>query len=70
MQLIRVARQAGGTWLLGPRGPGRVWFEVDVAAGEPCKWVTPFGTRVLDWWDSDRARGPDFYANCETNRHR
>jgi len=50
--LIRGARQPDGTWLQGRRDPGRVWFEVDVPAGEPSKWLTLYGTRVLDWWDS------------------
>lgn len=49
--LIRAARQPDGTWLQARRHPGRVWFEVDVAVGEPSKWLTLFGTRVLDWWD-------------------
>ncbi len=34
------------------RHPGRVWFEVDVPAGEPSKWLTLSATRVLNWWDS------------------
>ncbi|HEY3748593.1 MAG TPA: squalene cyclase [Pseudonocardiaceae bacterium] len=52
IELIRAARQPDGTWLQAGRQPGRVWFEVDVPAGEPSKWLTLFGTRVLDWWDS------------------
>jgi hypothetical protein len=28
-----------------------VWFEVDVPPGEPSKWLTLHGTRVLAWWD-------------------
>jgi hypothetical protein len=52
IEMIRAARQPDGTWLQGGRHPGRVWFEVDVLAGEPSKWLTLFGTRVLDWWDS------------------
>jgi hypothetical protein len=51
IELIRAARQPDGTWLQGHRHPGRVWFEVDVPAGEPSKWLTFFGTRVLRWWD-------------------
>ncbi|MFT7837871.1 squalene cyclase [Saccharothrix sp. BKS2] len=50
--LVRAARQPDGTWLQARRHPGRVWFEVDVPAGEPSKWLTLSGTRVLDWWDS------------------
>jgi len=33
------------------RHPGRVWIEVDVPPGEPSKWLTFYGTRVLAWWD-------------------
>jgi hypothetical protein len=47
--VIRSQRQPDGTWLQARRHPGRVWFEVDVPAGEPSKWLTFFATRVLDW---------------------
>jgi hypothetical protein len=53
IELIRAARQPDGTWLQARRHPGRVWFEVDAPAGEPSKWLTLFGTRVLAWWDSE-----------------
>jgi hypothetical protein len=49
---IRAARQPDGTWRQALRHPGRVWFEVDAPVGEPSKWLTLFGTRVLDWWDT------------------
>lgn len=49
---IRSARQPDGTWLQGRRHPGRVWFEVDVDEGEPSKWLTFFGLRSLQWWDT------------------
>lgn len=52
---IRAQRQPDGTWMQARRHPGRVWFEVDVDAGEPSKWLTFFGTRVLQWWDSARS---------------
>ena len=52
--LIRAARRPDGTWLQARRHPGRVWFEVDVPAGEPSKWLTLYGTRVLAWWDSQK----------------
>ncbi|HEV7418510.1 MAG TPA: squalene cyclase [Mycobacterium sp.] len=52
IDLIRAARQPDGTWLQAGRHPGRVWFEVDAPVGEPSKWLTLFGTRVLAWWDS------------------
>ena len=54
MEEIRVQRQADGTWLQARRHPGRVWFEVDVPAGEPSKWLTFVGTRVLEWWGAAR----------------
>ncbi len=50
---IRRQRQPDGTWFQYRRHPGRVWFEVDVPAGEPSKWLTFYGTRVLDWWDAN-----------------
>jgi hypothetical protein len=53
---IRAARQPDGTWLQARRHPGRVWFEVDAPAGQPSKWLTLFGTRVLDWWDTRHGR--------------
>jgi hypothetical protein len=52
IELVRAARQPDGTWLQSGRHPGRVWFEVDAPAGEPSKWLTLFGARVLAWWDS------------------
>jgi hypothetical protein len=52
IEAVRVQRQPDGTWLQARRHPGRVWFEVDVPAGQPSKWLTFLGTRVLDWWDA------------------
>jgi hypothetical protein len=52
IERIRAARQPDGTWLQAGRHPGRMWFEVDVPAGEPSPWLTLFGTRVLAWWDA------------------
>lgn len=52
--LIRAARQPDGTWRQGPVLPGRVWFEVDEPEGQPSKWLTLYGTRVLEWWDAAR----------------
>ncbi|WP_243696116.1 squalene cyclase [Labedella phragmitis] len=51
VELVRSARQADGTWLQAGRLPGRVWVDIDVPEGEPSKWLTLIGTRVLDWWD-------------------
>jgi hypothetical protein len=52
IEQIRAARQLDGTWIQERRHPGRVWFEVDVEAGEPSKWLTYYGTKVLEWWDA------------------
>lgn len=54
IELIHAARLPDGTWTQAKRHPGRVWFEVDVAPGEHSKWLTLFGTRVLDWWEAYR----------------
>jgi hypothetical protein len=51
IDVIRAARGDDGTWLQARRHPGRVWFEVDVAPGEPSPWLTFYGTRALAWWD-------------------
>jgi hypothetical protein len=50
--MIREARQSNGMWLQVGRHPGAVWFEIDVEAGEPSKWLTFYATRVLEWWDN------------------
>nr|WP_245744165.1 squalene cyclase [Lentzea fradiae] len=50
--MVKGARQADGTWLQAGRHPGRVWFEVDVEAGEPSKWLTFHALRVLRWWEA------------------
>jgi hypothetical protein len=52
--LVRAARRPDGTWLQGDRPAGRVWFETDVPEGQPSKWLTLYGTRVLEWWDAAR----------------
>lgn len=52
VEMIRNARHPDGTWMQDRRHPGRVWLEVDVPAGESSKWLTFYGTRVLEWWDS------------------
>ncbi|MFI7677996.1 squalene cyclase [Actinophytocola sp. NPDC049390] len=52
IEIVRAARRPDGTWLQGAVLPGRVWFDVDVAEGEPSKWLTFHGTRVLAWWDA------------------
>jgi hypothetical protein len=52
IELVRSARQPDGTWLQERRHPGRVWFEMDVPAGEPSRWLTFYAMRVLGWWDA------------------
>ncbi len=52
VELVRAARQPDGTWLQTTPLPGRTWFDVDVPEGQPSKWLTLVGTRVLDWWDA------------------
>ncbi|TDK84595.1 squalene cyclase [Mycolicibacterium mucogenicum] len=52
VDIVRAALQPDGTWLQTGRRPGRVWFEVDVPAGRPSKWLTLHGTRLLNWWDN------------------
>ena len=51
VELVRAARQPGGTWLQERRHPGRAWFEIDVPVGQPSKWLTFYATRALEWWD-------------------
>ncbi|WEK61313.1 MAG: squalene cyclase [Candidatus Microbacterium colombiense] len=50
--LVRAARRSDGTWSQGAPLLGRTWFVVDAPEGAPSRWLTLFGTRVLDWWDS------------------
>jgi hypothetical protein len=51
IEVVRRAQQPDGTWLQGAALPGRTWFDVDVAENQSSKWLTVFGTRVLQWWD-------------------
>jgi len=51
---VRAARRDDGTWLQGDVHGGAVWVEIDAPKGEPSKWLTLIGTRVLDWWDAAR----------------
>lgn len=48
---VRLARRPDGTWLQQGRLKGAMWFEIDAPQGEPSKWLTLIGTRVLAWWD-------------------
>ena len=51
VEVMRAARRPDGTWLQTTPLAGRTWFDVDVPEGEPSRWLTLIGTRVLDWWD-------------------
>ena len=55
IEMVRAARSPDGTWHQGARLPGRTWFNVDVVTGEPSKWLTLWGLRVLHWWDNEAA---------------
>ncbi len=52
VEVVRAARRPDGTWLQTTPLAGRTWFDVDVAEGEPSRWLTLIGTRVLAWWDA------------------
>ena len=52
VEVVRAARQPDGTWLQGEPLAGRVRFAVDAGEGEPSRWLTLRGQRVLDWWDA------------------
>ena len=54
VDLVRSARQPGGRWLQGAPLPGRTWFDVDAAEGEPSRWLTFIAVRALEWWDEAR----------------
>lgn len=52
IDVVRNARAADGTWHQGTPLAGRVWFDIDVAEGEPSPWLTMIALRVLRWWDA------------------
>lgn len=51
---VREQRRPDGSWLQAYDDQGRVWFRIDVPEGEPSKWLTLSGHRVLDWWDDQK----------------
>jgi hypothetical protein len=57
IEVIRGKRQPDGTWLQEQRYPGRVWFDIDAPPGEPSRWLTFIGMRVLAWWDGQPRGG-------------
>jgi len=52
VEVVRAARRPDGTWIQGGVPGGAVWVEIDAPQGQPSKWLTLIGTRVLDWWDA------------------
>ncbi|MCK3768774.1 squalene cyclase [Microbacterium aerolatum] len=52
VDLVRSKRQPDGTWLQTAPLRGRTWFDIDAPEGQPSRWLTLIGTRVLDWWDA------------------
>ncbi|MFE7844451.1 squalene cyclase [Microbacterium sp. NPDC057407] len=53
IEVVRQARRPDGTWLQSTPLAGRTWFDVDAGEGEPSKWLTLMGVRVLRWWDGE-----------------
>jgi hypothetical protein len=51
IEIIRSEVGPEGMWIQARRHPGRVWFETDVDAGEPSRWLTFYATRVVRWWE-------------------
>ena len=49
---VRSRRLEDGTWPLDWSPPGRVWFDIDDAPGQPSRWVTLRAMRVLRWWET------------------
>ncbi|NYD66309.1 hypothetical protein [Agromyces atrinae] len=52
VELLRSARPSDGRWIQEIRYEGRVWFDIDVPAGEPSRWVTFLAERALARWDA------------------
>lgn len=52
VDLVRAARDDEGKLHQTTPLAGRTWFDIDVAEGEPSRWLTFFATRVLTWWDA------------------
>lgn len=49
LSIVEGAQTSDGRWVADQRHPGRVWFEVDVPAGQPSPWLTFLASRVLRW---------------------
>ena len=57
VDLLLKRRSADGTWKLGPRHPGKTYFDME-KIGEPSKWNTLRALRVLEWWNNNNAMQP------------
>ena len=51
---LRSRRLPDGRWPLDWRAPGRDWFELAEAPGEPSRWITLRALRVLLWWEASQ----------------
>lgn len=51
IDLLRSKRLADGRWKQGQNWAGRVFFEME-PVGQPGRWNTLRGVRVLRWWES------------------
>lgn len=52
IDLIESKRSHDGRWLVETRYPGKMRVEIEVAEGQPSKWITLRALRVLDWYSS------------------
>lgn len=55
VQIVRERRGGDGRWIHEGTPKGRNYFPLETI-GEPGRWITLVGTRVLDWWDSGVSR--------------
>ncbi|WP_114561150.1 squalene cyclase [Desertihabitans aurantiacus] len=51
VEVVLGRQRPDGTWLQEHPQRGAVWFAEDVPAGQPSRWLTLHGLRVLRWWD-------------------
>jgi len=61
--VVRDARMPDGRWLQGSPLAGRTWFDVDAPEGEPSRWLTLIGSRVLEWADTGSHPGSSTAAS-------
>jgi len=56
IEIIRDRRQGDGRWIHEGTPKGRNHFLLETM-GEPGRWITLVGTRVLNWWDAAYPKG-------------